>query len=411
MNLTLYIARKISKNKSASFSKFIIRLATIATALSVAIMIIAVAIVQGFKHTIEDKMYVFWGGVQINLFSSNPGNMTGMQVFSYDKDLVDQIKKHPGVKSIHPYVIKPVIIKSEATLEGIQLKGIDKSYDFSTKKGIQFEGDKIDFTNPNYGQEIILSKTIANRLDKKIGDSLLITFFNPEQTTPSLRKLKLSGLYHTGMDEIDKSFGFADLRLLNKVSNNPPNDITGYQVELDDNSKDSILAKDIYQQYITPPLNTATVRNIYPQIQSWLDIQDMNTKIILIIMAIIAVINLSTGLLIYILERTAMIGTLKALGMHDGKISLIFLYHASIIALKGIIIGTIIGVVICVIQQYFQIIKLDEANYYMSAAPISLSVINVLLIDLGTLIFCTLIMTIPSLMVRKISIVKALKFK
>ncbi|HTO14487.1 MAG TPA: FtsX-like permease family protein [Edaphocola sp.] len=411
MNLPFFIAKKISTNKQSSFSKFILKLATIATTLSVAVMIVAVAVVQGFKIKIREKMFVFWGEVQVNNFQANPSSIIGSTPFVQNEKLRNQILSVNGVKSVYPYVIKPVILKAENTLEGIKLKGIDFSYPQHSTDAIQFKGEAIQFSDSTYSNDIIISETTLNRLNLKIGANVLAVFFNPDKTSPSVRKLKVSGTYHTGMEEVDQGFSFCDIRLLQQINEWSPSEVSALQVEIKDYKAAGEISNTIYQQYLQPPLTASSIEEVYPFIFSWLDFQNTNAALIIIIMAIVAAINMATALLIYILERTQMIGILKSMGMTNINIRSIFMVHIFKVALKGVILGTIFGLAICAVQYYFQPFQLNEEIYYMKAAPVAIRAVDIILIDLVTLMFCMVIMFLPALIIRRINIVKALRFK
>lgn len=411
MNLPLFIARHIASSRKASFSRFIIRLATAATALSVAIMIIAVAVVFGFKETIKNKIFIFWGHIQVAPFNANPSSIITPEPFNYNPALLRQIKTEPGVTGAYPFAVKPAILNTGATMEGIKLKGVDQTYNWQSNDAISFSGTSPRFTDPEYARQIVLSQSTLDKLNRKVGDTLLVFFIDPEQNFPRVRKLQISGIYHTGMEEIDKNFALCDIRLLRRISNWDSAAINGYQVSIKDYRQSDTIANRIYYKYLNPPINRTTMRELYPNIFNWLELMDTNAYIILAIMAIVAVINMSTALLIFIMERTNMIGVLKALGMSSGKMQQIFLYHAANVSIKGIIYGTILGVGFCLLQQYTHFISMDESAYYMQYAPIKLEAWQVLLIDAGTLVFCVLVMLLPSLMVKSINIVKALRFK
>lgn len=411
LNLAYFISKRISTNKQSSFSRFIIRLATIATALSVAVMIIAVATVLGFKQTIKDKLFVFWGEIQIAPFNPNPSTIISPEPFEYNAALVKQIKSVPGVVSVHPFAVKAAILNSGTLMQGIKLKGVDSTYDWQSNNAIRFEGKHPDFKDTDYGHQLVLSQTVLNKINKKTGDTLTVWFINPEQEFPRVRKLQISGTYHTGMEEIDNNFSFCDIRLLRRVSNWQATDINGYQVAIKDYKQSDSVAEHIYQKYLTPPMDRTTMQELYPNIYNWLGLMNTNAYIILFIMAIVAIINMATALLIFIMERTNMIGTLKAIGMSDRKLQQIFMYHAAQVSIKGVLFGTIFGVGFCLLQQYTHFIKLDETAYYMQYAPIKLISWHVILIDIATLIICVISMLLPVLMVKSISIVKALRFK
>ncbi len=411
MNLSFIIARRIASNRQASFSRFIIRLGTLATALSVAIMIISVAVVLGFKETIKEKMFIFWGHVQIAPFNPNPTSIITPEPFKLDTGLIAQIRTEKEVLSINPFAVKAAIFNSPTTMQGIKMKGVDRSYSFTGNNAITFEGKAIDFSQQGYAFQTIISQSVLDKLELSIGDSVFVYFVDPEQDMPRIRKLQVAGSFHTGMEEVDNSFALCDLRLLQRISNWGPDAINGYQVNLNADADARKVADDIYQKYLESPLSRTTIEELYPNIFNWLILMNTNTYIILIIMAIVAVINLTTALLIFIMERTNMIGILNALGMPAPEIQKVFLYHAGMVASKGIIWGTLLGTALCILQQYTHFIRLDETAYYMQYVPIKLVAWHVVAIDLCTLGICVLIMLLPSIVVRKVNILKALRFK
>lgn len=411
MKLSAFIANRLSNKNGTSFSRTITRLAVWATALSVAVMIISIAVVLGFKETIKDKMFVFWGHIEIAPFNANPGTIISPSPFEKDNQLIKKISQHPEVVSIYPYLIKPAILQADSLMEGLKIKGVDADYPFKSNDAIQFEGNPISFDSKNYAQQIIISKNTLNKINKNIGDSILVYFLNPDQAYPRVRKLQIAGTFHTGMEEIDANFAMSDIQLLQRVSNWDSTQINGYQVEIKDYNLSNFVAYQLYQDDLEPPMSASTMQDIYPNIFSWLDLMNRNTYIILIIMAIVAVINLSTALLIFILERTPMVGVLKTLGMPMKKIKRIFQIHASKIAIKGILWGNLVGVGFCLIQKYTHIIQLDESAYYMSFVPIQLIFWHVFLVNIFTFLFCIVILNLPLLIIKKINIIQAIKFK
>lgn len=371
----------------------------------------AVSVVLGFKTKIRDKMFVFWGHAQVSMFNANPSNLIGDAPFERDDKLIQDIKNTKGVEAVYPFILKASIVKAAKGLEGLKLKGIEADYPLESNDAIHFEGQKINFADSGYSTDLILSQTTLNRLQLEVGATVLLVFFNENQSAPSIRKLKIVGSFHTGMEEVDQGFGICDARLLRTVNQWAPKDVSALQVVLKDYKQSEAISHQIYQDYIQPPMSISSIKQIYPFIFSWLDFQNVNAALILVIMAVVAAINMATALLIYILERTPMIGTLKALGLGNWKIQKIFLYQAGRVAIKGIVWGTLIGLGLCLLQQHFQLLKLDEEVYYMKAAPIVIDWVSILLVDMGTLLFCVLIMMLPALIVRTIKIVKALKFK
>lgn len=410
MNLSIFTAKKIAGNKAASFSRFIIKLATVATAVSVAIMILAVAIVQGFQKSIEDKLLVFWGGVQIA--PAHPTGMIGTESMTQTRELENKVRQIPEVENVFPFALKAGILKGNGPVSGIKLKGVRSDFPFENTASISFEGEKIKFgsSSEEYSTDIILSTAIIDRLNLKIGDELIAFFIDEGQSGVRKRMMQLVGSFHTGVGEVDNTFAICDIQLIQRLNNWNENQISGYQVALKNYKMADSIADYVYENYIEPPVITETVKNIYPGIFSWINVQDVNARVLLIIMAIVAVINMATALLIFILERTQMIGILKAMGMNNWKIQKIFLVHAGMISLKGILWGNLIAFIIAFLQIKYQFITLDESVYYMKYAPVHWNWWVVLLIDIGALVFTFLMMILPSLMIRKINIVKAIRY-
>lgn len=411
MNLSYFIAKRIARTEKATFSRFITRLSVVATALSVAVMIIAVAVVEGFKGTIQDKIFVFWGHFHIAVNSPNPSSVMGPEPIDFDPNLAQEIKRQPGVTALYPFVVKPAIISNGELIEGIKLKGIDQNYPFVNNAGISFTGKPLHFSDSGYARQIMVSSQTLKRLNRIEGDSILAYFVDVEQGIPSIRKLQIAGTFHTGVDEIDQAFALCDIRLLQRVNNWNPSAIQGYQVVVADYQQADSIAWKIYQDYLEPPLTYNTIGEIYPDLYNWLSLIDVNTQVIILIMSIVAIINIATALLIFIMERTNMVGVLKALGMNNEKLWLIFLHHAARVALKGILVGAIIGVGFCLLQHYTQFIRLKESTYYISYVPVKLILWEVVAIIAGTFMFCIITLTIPALLVRKINTVRALHFK
>ena len=380
--------------------------------MSVALMIISVAVVVGFKETIKDKMFVFWGQIEITPFNPNPASIISPDPIPFNDTLFRQVKSMPGVTSVYPFAVKPVILrKPSGLMEGVKLKGITADYPLVSTPAMDFKGNRISFQDTGYSKDVMLSRYTLSRLGARVGDTVLAFFIDPERSFPSIRKLHVVGAYHTGMEDIDRSFALCDIRLIRNVSGWDRQAINGYQVGIRHYQDADTIGRKIYKSYLTPPLYTSSMEDIYPNIYSWLGLMDKNTYIILSIMAIVAVVNLSTALLIFILERTRMTGILKSLGMAASKIQQIFLYHAAMVALKGIVYGTVGGVAFCLAQHYFHLISLNESAYYMKYMPVRLVAWQVVLVDVGTLLFCVLIMMIPALFVRKVNTIKALRFR
>ncbi len=395
--------------QKGGFSSFIIRMAVVATALSVAVMLLAIAFITGFKFAVREKMFTFLGNVHIETYNPNHSASLSLDPISNDPALVKNIKSTPHVLQVFPFIQRPAILQAHGQMEGLFLKGIDTQYRFSSQ--ISFTGSKLSFPDTTYSRQVVLSQTTASRLNVQVGDSLLVYFLQPGVREPRIRKVQVSGLFHTGMDELDKYYGIIDMRLLQRVNNWKPTDISGYQLGLDNEQYADTVANGIYERYLKSPLTTYTIRDIYPNIFDWLDLQNINGQIIIIIMAIVAIINLATALMILIMEQTRMLGILQALGMRMGRLQQVFLYYAGIIAGIGILVGNVFAFLFCWLQQRFGFLTLSEDSYYMKQVPVRFYWWQVAVVDVATLILCILCMWLPALYIRRIRPAKVLQFK
>ncbi len=346
------------RHQRGTFSAFIIRLAIIATALSVAVMIAALAFIGGFKTVIREKLFSFWGEVLIVPFDANNSDIVSAVPVELDAQLMRQVGSMARVKHIYPFVLRPGILQSSSEMEGIRLKGVTRRQVFPP--GISFSGKPIQFEDSGYAQQIILSQTTARRLNVKGGDALRLYFITAG--SPRIRKLTVSGIYHTGMEEVDKQFAICDARLLQRLSDWAPDEFSGYQVELADNRQADTMAAQIYERYVAPPMSAQSITEVYAGVFSWLGTQDTNGRILLIIVGIVALINLASAMLILMVDRAVMIGLLKALGMAPGGLWALFLCVAGLIGGVGIMLGNVLGLGLCLCKHRFRLYPAAGGN-------------------------------------------------
>lgn len=412
MNVAAVIARRIAFNSQKSFSRFIIRLAIAATTLSVAAMIITLAFVNGFQQTVSQKVFSFWGHLRIQRYEPNKALVAEETPLDKDEQVVKRLSKFPYIKTIQSFATKSAVLQSGANIEGILFKGVEKEYDFGHLQNFLKAGRWLRFDDTLYSKEIVLSQPLAQQMQIKVNDTIKIYFIDAAGGKSNFRRLTVAGIYKTGIEEYDKLFAIGDLRLINRLNNWSPNQIGGYEIFLDDyKMMDSVNEKIYYTAILPEKWISRTVKEVYPNIFDWLNIQDVNRDVIFIVMSIVAIINLVTCLLILVLERTRMVGILKALGSSNWTIQKMFLYHAGYITLIGVGSGLIIGVGLCLLQQQFGFIKLDETAYYVSTAPVYIIWWQVLAICLTTVVVCFLSLIIPTLIVRSIQPVKAIQFR
>lgn len=409
LNFEYYISRRLSWEDKGSFSRFIIRIAIIAIALSVSVMVISVSLIDGFTHEIREKVFGFWGEIHVHNQDNNLSFET--TPISDNPSYVKAMRALTEVKMVSPYITKAGILKTKSDIDGIVLKGVDASYDWQFVQDYLVDGQLFRFPDSGYAKQVLLSKEKARKLKLKAGDNVVVYFIRPDSPVPLGRKLQVAGIYNTGLQEYDEKFGIVDLRMLRQVNQWEPNQIGGWEVRLNDVDAMQRVNDTIYYQIIDNSLYAETIRDVYPNIFEWLNLQRVNEAIILIIMVVVAVLNMVTALIILILDRTRMIGILKALGAGNASIRRIFLYKSVYIVANGLLWGNLLGITFCLLQKYTGFIRLDEANYYLSVAPIHFNILYILLINLGTLLICSLVLLLPSAMISRVSPMKAIRFE
>ncbi|MBC8046815.1 MAG: ABC transporter permease [Fimbriimonadaceae bacterium] len=410
MNFPFFISRRIVKNDARSFSRLIVIIARIAIALSLAVMIISSSMVNGFRKTISEKIYGFWGHINI----SKESLRSSYDDLPIDKNetFINSIKNIEGVEHIQVYARKAGIIKTKTDIEGIIAKGISSDFNSTNFSRYVLDGKEIQFNDTIASREIMISKSTADRLQLKVGDSAVLYFIDPGGNgdyTPRARELFITAIYNTGLEEFDKLFALVDVKQIQRLNGWNKNQVGGYEVFVKDAANIQSIAEQV-DLAADPFWSVQTIQQIIPSIFDWLNLQKINERIILILMLVVALINMITSLLILILERTNMIGILKALGAANGAIQRVFLINAAYIISRGLLWGNILGLGICFLQERFGILKLPEQSYYVSVVPVEINYWWVLLLNAGTLILSLLFLIIPSLLVSKIQPIKAIRF-
>ena len=411
MNVSNFIASRLQKQAQKSFSALIIKVAKVATALSLTVMIVAVAMVNGFQKEIRNKAYNLWGNIQIAEYADNHSYENSPIKLSDEK--LKQISSLPEIKHLQAFAIKPGIMKKGEQIEGIVLKGIDKNFQsaFFEHYVKNFSGDVksvFDFNDSTPSNKIIVSKKIADRLHLKIGDNCFLYFIDK---SPRVRKMNVAAIYSTGLEEFDKVYSFVDLRVVQKLNNWNNGEVGGYELFVNDVKKIDTVNSYINQNIL--PLNFAsqTIYQLFPTLFDWLNLQDMTEQIIIILMTVVALINVITCFLILILERTQMIGILKTLGMQPFDIKLIFLSLSRRILVLAMLWGNAVGLSICALQYYFKIIKLPEETYYISEVAIDFNWTIIGVINIGFIAVVLLSLWLPAFVINYIRPIKAIRFE
>lgn len=409
MNIAAFIARRIAFNQQKSFSRFVIRLSIGATVISVTVMILTLAFASGFQQTISQKVFSFWGHIRIQSFFSARVSIAEETPISKSDSVMRLPAINPQIKNVQAFATRNAILKGAETIEGTLFKGVEKDYDFKNLDKFLVEGKWIQFSDSGYSNEINLSAYTANQLKLKVNDQVIIYFIQPG-APPRTRKLTVAGIYKTGIEEYDKLIAIGDLKLIQRLNNWDSTQIGGYEIFLKDYELMRRVSEEIVP-YLPAGMQSNVIVDVYPNIFDWLALQNKTIWIVLSIMIVIATLNLITCLLILVLERTRMVGVLKALGARNFTVQKIFLYHGSIITFTGLFFGNLVGLLIAWLQQRYGFIPLPEDAYYISKAAVNIVWWQIIAVNIGTFLICFLVLLIPTIIVKRVQPVKAIQFR
>ncbi|WP_167619957.1 ABC transporter permease [Maribellus sediminis] len=416
MNTELFISRRLffDKGNKKLLSQRIIRIALTGIALGLAVMIVSVAVVTGFKKEVRNKVIGFGSHIQIINYDSNSSYET--QPVSEEQPFLATVKQIPGINYLQPFATKPGMIKTDDYIQGIVFKGVDENYtwDFFAKNLL--EGTIPYINDSARTNQILISAEISRLLQLKINDKAIFYFLNENELMPRMLQLEVCGIYHTGFEEFDKLFILGDLKQIQRLNDWKDDQITGFEVVVSDFNQIEKIEQEIRSTIIqfrdkdAEILRTESITRMYPQIFDWLSILDMNVWVILILMVMVASFNMVSGLLVLILERASMIGVLKAMGTTGWSIRKIFVYLSVFLTGRGMLWGNVIGIVIVVLQNQFHIIHLDPATYYVEYVPMNFSLLHLLLLNVGTIVITSAMLIVPSWLISKISPDKSMRF-
>jgi len=415
MNLELFIAKRIYKGTKGEkkVSPPAVRIAIISIALGLTVMILSVSIVIGFKQEVRNKIIGFGSHIQITNFDNNTSHET--QPIAISDSLLRAIQGMPNIKHVEKFATKPGIIKTEEDFQGIVVKGIGEDFNWSFFKQNLIEGTTPDITSEKTTNDVVISQTLSNKLHLKLGDSFNTFFFVNQNMRP--RKFNIVGIYQTNFSEYDKLFIISDIKHVRKLNDWEEDMVSGLEIlvedynQLDQTTYDLAYLLSAERDRLGNAFYVRSIKQLNPMIFSWLDLLDVNVMIILILMLVVPGFTTISGLLIIILEKTNMIGILKAMGQNNKSIRKIFLYVSFFLIGKGLFWGNIIGLTFCFLQKYFGIIKLDPQNYYISVVPVEINFWHIILLNILTLVISMLILIGPSYIISKISPAKTIRFE
>ena len=416
MNTERFIAKRIifGTERRHQVSRPIIRVSVLGIALGIALMILTVSVITGFQREIRNKLIGFGSHIQISNYDDNVSDEP--QPISSRQPFLAQLKADPDVKHVQVYAIKSGIIRTRKDNEGVLLKGVGSDFDWTFIRQNLTNGSTFSVSDTGVSRNIVISKLLADKLELQVKDKIAIYFLTKKTDSAEnisyeqrVKTFFITGIYSTGFEDIDSRLVLVDLRQIQKLNYWSPDQVAGFEVTIGDYKKLDVLGARI-DDMIGQGLVAQTIRQTHPTVFSWLEQQDISGVIVITLIILVAAINMISALLILILERTNMIGILKALGAQNRSIRRIFLYNAMYLIGKGLLWGNLLGIGIALIQQHFGLFTLDAKTYYISVIPIALNPLPILLLNIGTVLCCLLMLIVPSFIVSKITPVKAIRF-
>jgi lipoprotein-releasing system permease protein len=405
MNFPYFVSQRIQNTKTSSFSGTVTKIGVGSIAVGLAVMILAFAILFGYKDAIHQKLFSLTGHISVTKFSSNEVNED--YPITTQTDLFRRKQNISEISHLQTVINKSGILKTRQDILGVIMKGISKDFDFERFSPNIVEGQQIDLQDSVSSKDILISRIIANKLQLKVGDSPIIYFLNAPDRP---RKLNIKGIYETGLEEFDKNLIVGDIRLIQRINGWGADSVGSYEIYVKNFEQLDATAK-VVQDKLQPDMKLEKITNTFGGLFDWLNMMDRNIVIFLTLILFVASFNMISILLVLMLERTPMIGVLKALGGNDWQIRKIFLWSGFQMIFKGLIYGNILGIGICLLQKTYKIIPLDPASYYINTVPITLNWGVILLLNLATVSLVILVLIIPTFVITRIEPVKAIVFR
>lgn len=417
MNVNLYIARRIfsAKENRNNLSHRIVNIALVGIVLGLIVLILTVAIISGYKTEVGRKVIGFGSHLQIVNLDSNQSYET--QPISQDLPYLADLKAIDGISHVQIFATKPGVVRTDEEMQGVVLKGIGPDFDWSFFEENKVEGERFLVQDTVRSNKAWVSQQMADLLKLKLGDDLSMIFIHESESIPRQRKFQVAGIYKTSLEEFDRMFVLVDINHIRRLNNWATDQVSGFEILVKDLKKLEQQERAVHNLLLRntvpdgPVLQVISIKEKYRNIFDWLGMLDMNVWIILILMVLVAGFNMVSSLLVIILERTQMIGILKAMGAHNWSIRKVFLYFSVLLILKALILGNILGVGLCLIQQYLQVIKLNPATYYLEYVPVNLNIWHLFFLNVGTIAVTVLMLLLPSYFITKISPEKTIRFE
>lgn len=417
MNTNLYIAQRIfsAKENRNNLSHRIVNIALFGIVLGLVVLILSIAIVTGYKSEVGRKVIGFGSHLQIVTLDSNQSFETNP--ISQNQPFLQELKNMEGIRHVQIFATKPGIIRTGDEIQGVVLKGIGPDFDWSFFQENKVAGVPFQVQDTIRSNKVWVSKQLADQLKLKRGDNLTMFFVPESEAVPRERKFQLAGIYKTSLEEFDRMFVLVDINHIRKLNNWTNDEVSGFEILVNDFKKLSEHEKAVRNLLLrntkpeAPVLQVVSIKDKYRHIFDWLSLLDMNVWVILILMVLVAGFNMVSSLLVIILERTQMIGILKAMGARNWSIRKVFLYFSVLLILKALVLGNILGIGICLIQKYTHILKLDPSSYFLEYVPINLNVWYMILLNVGTVLITILMLLVPSYFITKVSPEKTIRFE